>query len=145
MIAGVQITPLRIIPDARGNVMHMLRADAPHFIAFGEIYFSCVEPGAIKGWRRHKRMVQNLAVPSGHVQIVLFDDRPDSITQGEVQQIVIGPRENYALVSIPPGVWNAFKGLGETTSIVANCATIVHDPTESETRPLNDPPVAFLW
>ena len=125
--------------------MHMLRADAPHFIAFGEIYFSCVEPGAIKGWRRHTRMVQNLAVPVGRVQLVMFDDRPDSATRGEVQELVTGPDVNYVLASIPPGVWNAFKGIGDTTSIVANCATIVHDPAESEIRPLSDPPVAFAW
>ena len=30
--------------------MHMLRADAPHLQGFGEIYFSTVNPGAIKGW-----------------------------------------------------------------------------------------------
>lgn len=136
---------MRIIRDARGAVMHMLRADDPEFVAFGEIYFSCVEPGAIKGWRKHKRMVQNLAVPAGCVQIVMHDDRPGSDTLGEIQQVVVGPAENYVLVSIPPGIWNAFRGLGETTSIVANCATIVHDPAESETRPLNDPPVVFAW
>ncbi|MGZ5867107.1 MAG: hypothetical protein ACXWKC_17160 [Xanthobacteraceae bacterium] len=125
--------------------MHMLRADAPHFISFGEIYFSCVEPGAIKGWRRHSRMVQNLAVPVGRIQLVMYDDRPDTATRGEIQELIIGPDVNYALASIPPGVWNAFKGISDVTSVVANCATIVHDPSESETRPLSDPPVVFAW
>jgi dTDP-4-dehydrorhamnose 3,5-epimerase len=37
---------------------------------------------------------------------------------------------NYVLVKIPPGIWNGFKGLGERPSIVANCATIPHDPRE---------------
>ena len=50
MINGVVITPLRQIADERGKVMHMLRNDAVHFSAFGEIYFSCVYPGAIKAW-----------------------------------------------------------------------------------------------
>ena len=145
MIAGVQIIPLKVIPDARGPVMRMLRADDPHFLGFGEVYFSCVAPGAIKGWRRHQRMVQNLAVPVGRVQIALYDDRPGSATRSEVQSVVIGPEVNYALVSIPPGVWNAFKGLAAQLSVVANCATILHDPGESETRPLDNPPVAFTW
>lgn len=145
MISGVKIIPLRVIADARGAIMRMLRVDDPHFTAFGEIYFSSVNPGVVKGWRRHKRMVQNLAVPSGRVQIALYDDRSDSPTRAQVQDVIIGPDINYALVQIPPGVWNAFKGLGTSASVVANCATILHDPEESDTRPLDNPPVAFTW
>ena len=144
MIDGVKIIPLKVVPDARGPVMRMLRADDPHFVAFGEVYFSCVNFGAIKGWRRHKSMVQNLAVPSGRVQIAMFDARSDSPTRGTVQDVIIGP-DDYALVSIPPGVWNAFKGLGPGVSVVANCASILHDPAESEMRSLDDPPVVFAW
>ena len=63
MIEGVRITPLRQIPDERGTVMHMLRADAPHFEGFGEIYFSWVYPGAIKAWHvwREGKTLQTLS------------------------------------------------------------------------------------
>ena len=145
MIDGVVVVPLRIIADDRGAVMHMLRADAPHFKGFGEIYFSSVNQGAIKGWRRHKRMTQSLAVPAGRVQLALYDDRSGSPTLGQTQDIVLGPQATYALVSVPPGVWSAFKGLAEGASLVANCASIGHEPEEGETRPLTDPPVAFVW
>ena len=145
MIYGVQIMPLRIIKDERGAVMHMLRADSPVFVSFGEIYFSTVNSCAVKGWRRHKRMIQNLAVPSGSVQIVLYDDRSRSPTLGEVQDIRLGPESSYALVSVPPGVWSAFKGLAPGVSLIANCASIGHEPDEGETRSLTDPPVAFDW
>lgn len=129
MIDGVQVIPLRQILDERGKVMHMLRADAPHFRAFGEIYFSAVHPGAVKAWHIHKRMVLNYAVPVGKIKFVLYDDRPDSPTRGEVQQLFLGP-ENYNLVVVPPLVWNGFKGVGTETALVANCASIPHDPTE---------------
>ena len=39
-------------------------------------------------------------------------------------------RANYQLVKIPPGIWNGFKGMGTELAIVANCATIPHDPDE---------------
>ena len=145
MIEGVLIVPLRIIADERGAVMHMLRADAPHFKAFGEIYFSAVNSGAIKGWRRHKRMTQNLAVPSGCARLVLYDDRLQSPTRGEIQDVLLGPEATYALVCVPPGVWSAFQGIAAGTSLVANCATIGHEPEEGETRPLSDPPISFTW
>jgi dTDP-4-dehydrorhamnose 3,5-epimerase len=65
MIEGVQVIPLRRIPDERGTVMHMLRSTDPHFTQFGEIYFSTVYPGVIKGWHRHREMTLNYACVSG--------------------------------------------------------------------------------
>ena len=129
MIEGVRITPLRQIPDERGKVMHMLRADDPHFDRFGEIYFSTVYQGVVKGWHLHERMTINYAVPVGAIKLVLFDDREGSPTQGELQEVFLGDG-NYALVTVPPLVWNGFKGIAAPYSVVANCATIPHDPTE---------------
>lgn len=129
MINGVKITPLQQILDERGKIMHMLRNDAPHFEKFGEIYFSCIEPGAIKGWHLHKEMTLNYSVPLGKVKLVLYDDRNGSPSKGKLMEFFIGP-ENYMLVTIPPMVWNGFKGIGNSTSIVANCATIPHDSDE---------------
>ncbi len=131
MIDGVRIHPLRQIPDERGKVMHMLRADAPHFETFGEIYFSVVNPGVVKGWHLHHRMTINYAVVTGMIKLVLYDDRQGSPTHTEVQEIFVG-ESNYALVTVPPMIWNGFKGIASAPSIVANCATIPHDPTEIE-------------
>jgi len=129
MIKGVEIYPLKQIPDERGKIMHMLRADADHFQKFGEIYFSVVNPGAVKGWHLHKKMVLNYAVVSGMIKLALFDERTGSATRGEVQEIFIG-EDNYCLVKIPALVWNGFKGIGTQPAIVANCASIPHDPKE---------------
>jgi dTDP-4-dehydrorhamnose 3,5-epimerase len=129
VIKGVELHPLRQIPDERGKVMHMLRRDDPWFSEFGEIYFSVVFPGVIKAWHLHRRMTLNSAVPSGRIKLVLFDDRDDSPTRGELQEIFTG-EDAYALVTVPPGIWNGFKGVGTTPAIVANCATVPHDPDE---------------
>lgn len=129
MIDGVLVIPLKQMPDERGKIMHMLRADDPHFETFGEIYFSCVYPDAIKGWHLHKTMTLNYAVVSGMIKLVLFDQRKKSPTHGKLQEIFMG-EENYVLVKVPPGVVNGFKGIGVKPAIVANCATEVHDPDE---------------
>jgi len=131
MIDGVIITPLKQILDERGKVMHMLRNDSEAFNGFGEVYFSCVYPGAIKGWHIHKRMILNYAVPFGNIKFVLYDDRADSTTRGTIQEIFMGP-DNYCLVTVPPYIWNGFKGMGMEAAIVANCASITHDPEEIE-------------
>jgi len=129
MIRGVSVRPLRQIVDERGKVMHMLRRDAPWFDKFGEIYFSVVNPGVVKGWHLHKKMTLNYAVVSGQIKLVLYDVRPKSPTRGRLQEISTG-QDHYALVTVPPGVWNGFQGISSFPAIVANCATVAHDPAE---------------
>ena len=144
MIEGVIINSLKQIPDERGKVMHMLSNDSEGFVGFGEIYFSCIYPGAIKGWHIHKKMTLNYTVPQGAIKFVLYDDRSGSPTKGEVQEIFLGP-DNYSRVTVPPMVWNGFKGIGAVTAIVANCASIAHDPDEIDRRDPFDPSIPYDW
>ena len=83
MIDGVLVHPLQKTSDERGKIMHMLRADDPHFIGFGEIYFSVVYPGVVKGWHLHQKMTLNYAVVTGMIKLVLYDERPESPTRGD--------------------------------------------------------------
>ena len=144
MINGVIITPLKQILDERGKVMHMLRGDSANFQGFGEIYFSCVHPGAIKGWHIHKEMVLNYAVPYGNIKFVLYDDRVTSSTRGELQEIFLGV-DNYCLVTVPPLVWNGFKGIGQEMAIVANCSSIPHRADEIDRLDPFDPLIPYSW
>jgi dTDP-4-dehydrorhamnose 3,5-epimerase len=144
MIDGVIITPLRQFPDERGRVMHMIREDSAVFQRFGEVYFSTVYPGAIKGWHRHKRVTINYAVPFGDIKFVIHDDRDGSPTRGRTQEIFLSPR-SYNLVTVPPMLWYGFKGLGSTEAIVVNCATHPHDPAEAERKAANDGSIGYDW
>src|SRR3989338_2017289 len=129
MIEGIAIRPLKQISDERGKLMHMLKRDDPWFEKFGEIYFSTVYPGAIKGWHLHKVMILNYAVVKGNIKLVLFDMKDDSSTKAELQEIFVGDK-NYCLVRMPPGVANGFKGIGVEEAIVANCPSHPHNPGE---------------
>jgi dTDP-4-dehydrorhamnose 3,5-epimerase len=130
VIEGVTIVPLARIPDERGTIFHMLRSTDPHFVEFGEIYFTSIYRNVIKGWHRHRRMVLNYACIWGRIKLVMHDDRPDSSTRGETLERFLGP-DDYSLVVIPPGIWTGFKGMSDV-SIVANCATVPHDPGDTE-------------
>jgi dTDP-4-dehydrorhamnose 3,5-epimerase len=144
MIDGVEIIPLRTIPDERGMVRHMMKSTDPHFHGFGEIYFSVIFPGAIKAWHMHRKMELNYAVISGNIKLVLHDARKGSPTQRETQEIFLG-EENYVLVKVPPGVVNGFAAIGTEKAIVANCATIPHDPDEIERIDPFDPTIGYRW
>jgi dTDP-4-dehydrorhamnose 3,5-epimerase len=144
MIEGVQVIPLRRIPDERGTVLHMLRADSPHFERFGEIYFATAYPGIFKGWHVHTRMTLNYAVPSGMIKLVLYDAREGSKTRGELQELFIGD-DNYQLVQIPPHVYNGWKCIGTKPALLANCATEPHDPSEISRLDPFSPEIPYSW
>ena len=83
----------------------------------------------IKGWHEHTKQTQNYAVIEGMIKLVLFDNREKSKTYKSLQEIFIGDL-NYNLVTIPTGIIMGYKCIGNKTSILANCSTHPHDPTE---------------
>lgn len=144
MIDGVSLTPLRRFEDARGVVLHMLRSDDAHFRQFGEIYFSTVHAGAVKAWHRHRAKTVNLAVPLGCARVVVYDPRQHSTTFGKVDVVDLGA-DNYQLLTVPPGLWYGFKGIGQGTTLVANCATLPFDPSEGDRLPADAQEIPFKW
>jgi dTDP-4-dehydrorhamnose 3,5-epimerase len=144
MIDGVKIVPLRQIVDERGKIMHMLKTTDPHFLGFGEIYFSCAWPGTIKAWHIHQTMTVNNAVISGRAKLVMYDLRKNSTTQGKLQEVFLG-EDNYYLVQIPPGIANGYKAYGDKMVILANCGTESHDPKEMLRLDPFTPEIPYDW
>lgn len=129
MIHGALITTRRIIPDDRGKIMHIMKSSDEQYNSFGEVYCSTVFPGVVKGWHMHKKMTLNYVVLKGNIKFVLYDDRKDSPTYQETQEIYIGENQ-YIMVTVPPLVWNGFKGIGMEEAFVINFTDIPHDPEE---------------
>ena len=144
-VEGAATLALNIIPTQGGPVLHMLRADSPFFAGFGELYFSEVEAGAVKAWKRHSRQTQCFAVPSGQLKVVLYDDRADSSTHGICCEVLLGRPDNYRLLRIPPLVWYGFTSVGSTPALICNCADLPHDPAESLRKDAKDPSIPYHW
>ncbi len=144
MIEGVIIQELKQIVDERGKVMHMLRSDSPLFTKFGEIYFSVVNTGVVKAWKRHRKMTQHFAVPVGKIKLILYDSREHSPTLDKVEILEIG-EDNYCLVKIPPMLWYGFQGLSAVPALIANCTNIPHDQNEVERCDLFDKAIPYNW
>ncbi len=144
MIEGVLIEKLKVIEDSRGKLMHMLRRDSSNFAGFGEIYFSVINKGSIKAWRKHLKMTQNFAVPSGKVNLVIYDDRDGSSTKGQIMELELG-EANYCLIKIPPLLWYGFKGVSDSPAIIANCSNMPHDPDEIKRIDSSDALIPYAW
>jgi dTDP-4-dehydrorhamnose 3,5-epimerase len=143
-IDGLLRIPLQRIPDERGTIMHMLRADDPHFLQFGELYFTTVYEGVVKGWHKHHEMTLNYACVFGRIKVVVYDDRPESPTGGTVEEIFLGP-DDHSLVVIPPELWTGFKGMTGPFAIVANCCTHTHDPGRTTRLDPFDNAIPYDW
>ena len=144
LIDGIKVTDLNQIHDERGSIMHMLKSTDKHFDKFGEIYFSLINYQAIKAWHIHKTMTLNYATILGKIKFVVYDDREDSPTKGLINEFFLS-RESYKLITVPPKVWNGFKGISIETAIVANCASIPHDPLEISRLPYDDSSIPYDW
>lgn len=122
MIEGVKQKKLKIIPDERGRLMELLRSDEELFIQFGQVYMTTAYPGVVKGWHYHKKQIDNFIVIKGMVKLVLYDNRDDSPTKGEINEFFVG-EDNPLLVQIPPMVLHGFKCISQEEAICINCPT----------------------
>lgn len=122
-IDGVRTKPLRLIPDERGWLLEILRADdADIFTKFGQVYLSATYPGVVKAWHYHLEQVDNFACVAGMVKLVLVDTRPDSSTNGAINEFFIGAH-NPMLVQVPKLVYHGWKCIGAETALVINVPT----------------------
>lgn len=126
-VGQILVTSLKRVPVVGGDVLHAMKRSDSGYVGFGEAYFSQIEQGAVKAWKRHLRMTLNLVVPIGAVRFVFMDD------QGALREEVIGP-DRYVRLTVPPGIWFGFKGLAAPYSLLLNVADIPHDPAEIERK-----------
>lgn len=125
-IDGVKILPLKKIPDERGAIIHGVRKEQL-LNDFGEVYFSKIYKGVIKGWHVHETLELNYLCLFGSVKLVLHDLRQTSKTLGMTEEIFMGD-DNHVLVHIPPGVANGTKALTAPYALICNIASEPHNP-----------------
>jgi dTDP-4-dehydrorhamnose 3,5-epimerase len=125
----ILVTPLSRIKTEGGDVLHAMKNSDLGFTKFGEAYFSEINFGQIKAWKRHKLMTLNLVVPTGKVKFVFFENSEEGGLNFRTEEI---GEDSYSRITVPPSIWFGFKGMAKTKSIVLNLASEVHDPNEVE-------------
>ncbi len=141
-IEEVLLTPLRVIKGESGDIMHALKQQEESFQGFGEAYFSTIHSQAVKGWKKHRKMILNVIVPVGKIKFVLYDARLASKSYQTIQEIILSA-ENYQRLTVPPGIWMAFQGIGESDNILLNIASIPHDPLEADSLPIQNESIPY--
>ncbi|SVC75138.1 uncharacterized protein METZ01_LOCUS327992 [marine metagenome] len=120
---------MKKITHPKGDVFHAMKASDDGFCGFGEAYFSTVNMGDIKGWKKHSEMTLNLVVVTGEIEFVVYDG--DSFFNVKLS------KDNYQRLTVKPNLWLAFRGIGDE-NILLNLASIEHNSNESENEKLDD-------
>ena len=134
---NILVTKLRFLSAAGGEVLHVLKKSDQGYKDFGEVYFSTIEPNSIKAWKRHSKMLINFVVPIGEVKFVFYINDKSGF---RVEKIGLN---RYVRLTVPPGIWFGFKNLSKQKSYVMNIASIIHDPEEVESCPVEH--IDFKW
>lgn len=134
-LENIIITPLKRIELDGGDVLHALKNNEVGYDVFGEAYFSSIKFDVIKGWKLHTKMTMNLIVPVGDVKFVFYNEKTFRV-------IEIGEK-SYSRITVPPGIWFGFKGIGLNNNLVLNIANLRHDPEEVQRK--NNSEINFNW
>ncbi len=126
MIDGVKVKQLKIVPDERGRLMEILRADDEIFKKFGQVYMTTAFPGVVKAWHCHRKQDDNFTCVYGKMRLALYDAREKSPTYKEVNDFIIS-LETPMLVHIPRNVYHGFKCVSDTEALVINTVTIPYN------------------
>ena len=141
MINNVLVTPLKIIPVKGGDVLHAMKSSDDGFVGFGEAYFSVIDYGVIKAWKRHKKMQVNFIVPRGRIRFVLCDNQ-DGRKVNNYQEVILS-LNNYSRLTIPPMIWFGFQGLDEESSLLLNLASLEHKINEVDSKATDE--IKYNW
>lgn len=138
MIEGVSLHPLKQISVPKGDLWHAFKLNDEGFVGFGEAYLTQIESRQIKGWKRHNRYVLNIVVIVGAVKFVIYDDRQESVTKGQFEEVILSPADNYQRLTVAPGLWMAFAGASAQTSILMDLIPELHNPEEADKKELEE-------
>ena len=146
LIDGVKIKKLKVVPDDRGRLMEIMRADDEVFERFGQVYMTTALPGVVKAWHYHKLQSDNFTCVKGKARFGLYDPREDSPTHKLVNEFEIS-LDAPLLIHIPPLIYHGFKCVADEETIVINNVTRAYDHKAPDEYRLDayDNDIPFDW
>ena len=129
MLKKIKKIPLKVIKNNAGDIIKYLEKKNKYFKKFGEVYFSKIKKGYVKGWNLHKKTYCLITVPYGTVNFVFKDYKminSKKITISDISPI---------LLVIPPNIWFKFS-TKKKYSIIVNLIDRAHSNTETKKHPI---------
>ena len=129
MLKKIKKIPLKVVKNNSGDIIKYIEKKNPNFKKFGEVYFSQIKKGYVKGWNLHKKTCCLITVPFGSVNFVFKDYK-----MKKSKQLLINDK-NPCLLVIPPKIWFKFW-TKKKYSIIVNLIDRSHNPKETKKFPI---------
>lgn len=146
LIDGVGARRARVLPDQRGRLGEIMRADDKWFEKFGQVYFTTTYPGVVKAWHYHQHQTDHFYVVKGMVKVALYDRRVDSDTKGVVNEVYLG-EHSPGLLRIPPGVLHGWMCVSQQEAYIINVVSEMYNysnPDEFRVHP-HENDIPYDW
>jgi dTDP-4-dehydrorhamnose 3,5-epimerase len=146
-INGVVVREVLHVPRDHGVITELFRPEwDPTGLPVVHVYQSRLFPAAIGAWSCHVKSVDRLFVNQGHLKIVLYDDRDESSTFGQLMELHVGDARPAFLV-IPVGVWHGLQNLGPSEALMLNFPTRAYDYADPDhyRLPWDSPEIPYSW
>ena len=146
MIKGLEIKDLTKHIDDRGFFTEVLRQDWKDFLGediIVQFNLSYSYPGIVRAWHRHLRgQVDYFICVEGSIKVCAYDDREDSETYAELDEIVLSS-ERLRVARIPGILWHGYKAIGTKPVKILYGVNRLYDygDPDEERRPWNDPTI----
>jgi dTDP-4-dehydrorhamnose 3,5-epimerase len=142
MIDGLLIKDLHKHVDERGFFSELIRRDWKDNVLDDvvQLNLSYSYPGIVRAWHRHLRgQVDYFVCIDGAIKVCAYDDRKDSDTFGELDEIVLSS-ERLRVLRVPGILWHGYKALGTKPikMIYAVNRLYEYKNPDEERRPWND-------
>ncbi|MEO1686978.1 MAG: dTDP-4-dehydrorhamnose 3,5-epimerase family protein, partial [Pseudomonadota bacterium] len=131
--------------DARGEVMEIYDERwGFHPEPMVYCYQFTVRPGVVKGWGLHKKHDDRYVLLKGKVDLVMYDARAGSPTEGRVQRVTLNEYDRQ-IVRIPAFVWHADHNYGEEEAVILNFPTQPYDHADPDkwVLPIDTPLIPY--
>ncbi len=146
MLPGVRVYDVKKNIDERGFFAEIIRNDWKDLLdedAVVQANLSYSYPGMIRAWHRHVRgQVDYFIVLKWPLKICAYDDRADSKTKGQLDEVVSSGERPQA-VRIPGFYWHGTKAVGNEPALTVYCVNRLYDlkNPDEERRAWNDPAI----
>jgi dTDP-4-dehydrorhamnose 3,5-epimerase len=143
MIDDIEIQEIKKNVDERGFFTELFREDWKDLLKNEKIVqfnLSFSYPEIVRAWHRHLRgQIDYFYCTDGAVKICAYDDRVDSRTFGEIDEVIVS-REQLRVVKVPGILWHGYKVIGDKPATVLYGVNKLYDykDPDEERRPWND-------